>query len=73
VLSLEDSAGEQDDAGGLWRLRIWVYDVCKGILLAEIVGVAESMEPHGSSGWLANLLPDLCVHAAISDLFRTVA
>jgi hypothetical protein len=36
--------------GAYGGFAFWVYDVCKGILLAEMAGIAESTQPRG---WLA--------------------
>lgn len=47
----------------------WVYDVAKGVLLAEMIAVAEGSPAQDRPTWLAGLLHDFRVHAAVSDFF----
>ncbi|MCC5576427.1 hypothetical protein IMZ11_12365 [Microtetraspora sp. AC03309] len=48
--------------------EFWVFDVSKGILLAEMTDVIKAMEPRSRPRWLSAVLDDMCLHAAISDL-----
>jgi len=45
----------------------WAYDVSLSILLAELIGVAEGLGPEQCPEWLAEVLPQLRVHAVVSD------
>ncbi|WP_188194584.1 hypothetical protein [Nonomuraea sp. SYSU D8015] len=49
-----------------------MYDVPKGILLAEMAEVVKAADPQTRSAWLSSLLDDLCLHAAISDFHMPV-
>jgi len=45
-----------------------VYDVCKALLLAELIDVVEAMAPDERPPWWPEVAEDIRVHAAISDV-----
>jgi hypothetical protein len=52
--------------------EFWVYDVCQGLLFAEMVGAAETVPVAERSDWLTGLISDLRVYAAINDMYIVI-
>src|SRR6266540_4111889 len=45
----------------------WAFDVSLSILLAELIDIAEALEPEQRPPWLADVLPQLRIHAVVGD------
>ena len=58
--------------GGFHDFQFWVYDVCQGLVFAEMITVIEATAEPERPHWMNEILPDLRLHAAIDDLFISV-
>ncbi|MBS2964842.1 hypothetical protein KGA66_17425 [Actinocrinis puniceicyclus] len=55
--------------GGFHGFEFWVHDVCQGLLFAEMIAAIEAIPAAQRPGWMADLVPELQVHACVNDLY----
>jgi hypothetical protein len=55
--------------GGFHGFEFWVYDVCQGLVFAEMIAAIEAMSAAERPAWMGNLIPELQVHACVDDLY----
>jgi len=53
----------------LGDLDLWIYDASLSLLLAQLISVVESMPADQRPSWWPDVVHDLRVHAAVSDLY----
>lgn len=58
--------------GGFHHFEFWVYDVCQGLVFAEMITAVEETAAPERPQWMNEILPDLRLHAAINDLFISI-
>ncbi|HKD98516.1 MAG TPA: hypothetical protein VKB69_13115 [Micromonosporaceae bacterium] len=54
---------------GIGDIEVWIYDASLSLLLAQLISVVESMPAGQRPAWWPDVVHDLRVHAAISDLY----
>jgi hypothetical protein len=55
--------------GGFHGFEFWMHDVCASLVFAEMIAAVESIPSAERPAWMKELLPELRVHACISDFF----
>lgn len=54
--------------GRFHDFEFWVYDVCQGLLFAEMIAAIEAIPLPERPEWMGEILPDLRLVAAINDM-----
>lgn len=55
--------------GGFHGFEFWVYDVCQGLVFAEMIAAAQTVPAAERPDWVTDLIPELQVHACVNDLY----
>jgi hypothetical protein len=54
-------------AGSYHGFDFWVYDVCQGLVFAEMAAAAEAIPRDERPGWMIEIIPELKLYAGVND------